>query len=104
MNHIIWGLIFGLSFGAIDVAVMIPLKFDSRQQKNEAMIAAFIDRFMLGFLIPAIDIGMNPIITGVLLGLGLSLGPAIISKAYAPIIGVGVVGGAIIGLLTTVLV
>ncbi|MBI4652942.1 hypothetical protein HY750_01690 [Candidatus Kuenenbacteria bacterium] len=34
---------------------------------------------------------------GLLLGAGLSLPSAIITRAYAPIIGIGIIGSAIIG-------
>lgn len=103
MERITVGIIFGLVFGLIDVLIMIPLKFDDRRKRSEAMAGAFIDRFMLGFLIPNIDLGMNPAITGGLLGLGLSLPSAIITRAYAPIIGIGVAGGIIIGFITGML-
>ena len=55
---------------------------------------------MLGFIIPNIDISLHPIATGALLGLGLSLPTAIIVRVYAPILGIGVVGGIIIGWIT----
>jgi len=67
------------------------------------MTAAFIERFMIGFLIPNVYFGINPIITGALLGLLLSVPSAIITRAYAPIIGIGVFGGLVIGILTFVL-
>lgn len=103
MDRITVGIIFGLVFGLIDVLIMLPLKFDDRRKRLEALSGAFIDRFMLGFLIPNIDLGIHPAITGGLLGLGLSLPSAIITRAYAPIIGIGIVGGIIIGFITGML-
>jgi hypothetical protein len=100
MDSINLGLICGAAFGVIDVAVMIPLKVEDKRKKIEALIGAFIERFMLGFLIPVVCIGLNPIVTGALLGLGLSVPTALITRAYAPIIGIGVVGGIIIGVIT----
>ena len=100
MDSISLGIICGLVFGIIDVLIMLPMKMEDRRKKYEALIGAFIERFMLGFIIPNISIGLHPIATGALLGLGLSLPTALIVRAYAPIIGIGVVGGIIIGLIT----
>ena len=76
------------------------MKLGDKRKKTEAIVAAFIERFILGFLIPNVNIGLHPVVTGVLLGLGLSLPSAIISRAYAPIIGIGLVGSIIIGFIT----
>lgn len=103
MERITVGIIFGLVFGLIDVLIMLPLKFDDRRKRYEALSGAFIDRFMLGFLIPNIDLGIHPAITGGLLGLGLSLPSAIITRAYAPIIGIGIAGGIILGFILSIL-
>lgn len=103
MNSIIFGVIAGLIFGIISVLIMIPLKFEDSQERRDAMAGAFIDRFMIGFIIPNISLGINPIISGALLGFGLSLHSAMISRAYAPILVIGTLGGLIIGYLTGIL-
>ena len=100
MNKIILGIMCGLVFGIIDVLVMIPLKYENNRKRIDAMIAAFIERFMVGFLIPNVDLGIHPALTGLLLGIGLSVPSAIITRVYAPIIGIGIVGSVIIGLVT----
>jgi len=99
MSKIILGTMCGLVFGIIDVLIMIPLKYENNQKKIEAMSAAFLERFMIGFLIPNVELGIHPALTGLLLGVGLSLPSAIITRAYAPIIGIGIVGSAIIGFI-----
>jgi hypothetical protein len=78
---------------------MIPLKYENSRKRIEAMGAAFLERFMIGFLIPNVELGMHPALTGLLLGTGLSLPSAIITRAYAPIIGVGMAGSVIIGFI-----
>jgi hypothetical protein len=55
---------------------------------------------MLGFIIPNISIGLHPIITGGVVGLGLSLPTSIITHAYIPINVIGIVGSVIIGIVT----
>jgi len=97
MNKIILGTICGLVFGTIDVLIMIPLKYENNRKRVEAMASAFIERFLIGFLIPNVDLGVHPAVIGLLLGFGLSLPSAIITRAYAPIIGTGIVGSVIIG-------
>lgn len=99
MNKLILGIICGLAFGVIDVLVMIPLKYENNRKKIEAMSSACLERFMIGFLIPNVDLGIHPALTGLLLGVGLSLPTAIITRVYAPIIGIGVVGSVIIGFI-----
>ncbi len=95
MNKIILGIICGLVFGIIDV--LVPLKYENNRKKIEEVTAAFIERFMIGFLISNVDLGIHPALTGLLLGVGLSVLSAIITKAYAPIIGIGIIGSVIIG-------
>jgi hypothetical protein len=100
MSRIRLGIVFGLVFGVIDVVIMVPMKFDTPRQKWEAMTAAFIERFMLGLLVPLVDLGVHPALSGLFLGAGLSVPSAIISRAYVPIVGIGVLGGLIMGFIT----
>ena len=99
MSKVVFGIICGLVFGIVDVLVMIPLKYEDNRKRTEAMSAAFLERFMIGFLIPNMEWGIHPALTGLLLGVGLSVPSAIITRAYVPIIGTGLVGGVIIGFI-----
>lgn len=99
MSAIRLGIVLGLAFGIIDVVIMIPVKFDTPRKKWEAMLGAFVERFMLGFLIPVVNLGIHPALTGLLLGLGLSVPTAVITRNYVPIIAVGVVGGVMMGFI-----
>ena len=101
MSALTLGLICGSVFAVQDVLVMLPMKVEDKRKKQEALVSAFVDRFMLGFLIPVANLGIHPALTGVILGIGLSLPSAIITRAYAPIIGIGVAGGVIIGFITS---
>jgi len=96
MNKMIQGITAGFVFGIIDVLLMIPIPMND---KPIAMLASFINRFAIGFFIVATDLPIPSWIKGILIGLLLSLPDAIITKTYAPILGVGIVGGLIIGLL-----
>jgi hypothetical protein len=100
MNKVILGLILGLVFGVLDVLVMIPLPEKDKRKKAEAMISAFIERFMIGFIIPNLDLGIHPAITGLIIGTGLSVPTAIIIRVYVPIIAIGAIGGLILGFVT----
>lgn len=99
MNKKILGVISGLVFAGVTVAIIFFTSNDDPQKKIEAMAAAFIARFMIGFLIPNVELGIDRVLAGVFLGAGLSLPFAIIIGAYAPIVGSGIVGGVIIGLI-----
>lgn len=100
MNKITLGLITGLIFGIFAALIMIPLPEKDKRKKLEAIIGAFIERFMIGFIIPNMDLGIHPALTGLIVGTGLSVPTAIITRVYPPIIGIGVVGGLIIGLIS----
>ena len=98
MNPIVLSLICGLGFGALAVALMLPMTFPN---KRSALIAAFASRFAIGFLIPLVALPMAGFIKGALVGFLISLPDAIVTKAYVPILAVGVIGGAIIGFIAS---
>lgn len=94
MSRIWLGVLCGLIFGAVDAALMIPMSFPD---KRAAMLGAFLARFGLGFVICNIRLPWPGWAAGLLLGILLSLPDAIITKAAAPILGTGALGGLIIG-------
>jgi hypothetical protein len=94
MSRVPLGILLGLVIGAVDVALMLPLSFPD---KRAALLGAFCARFALGFFAATVRLPMSPILTGVLVGLLTSLPDAIITKAYAPIMGMGLLFGAIAG-------
>jgi fructose-specific phosphotransferase system IIC component len=88
------GIIAGVIFAIVTVAIMLPLKFDD---KRAALIASFVSRFSIGFLIAVVVLPLPGWLLGLLVGFVLSVPQAIITRSYGPIIGNGVIGGAIIG-------
>ncbi|MDK2768130.1 MAG: hypothetical protein KYX69_10485 [Sphingomonas sp.] len=94
MNPILFGLLAGLLFGAADVALMLPMDFPD---KKTALLGAFLSRFAIGFLIPLVKLPISPWLIGALVGLLVSLPDAVITKAYAPILASGLIGGLAIG-------
>src|SRR5579862_2261341 len=94
MQRLYLGILCGLVFGRLDTAMMIPLSFPD---KRAAMLGAFIARFALGFVICNIRLPWPGWAVGLLLGILLSLPDAIITKATAPILISGAIGGLIIG-------
>jgi len=92
MNNIKLGLICGLAFGIIDVIPMIFVGFPM-----VAIIGAFLNRFAIGFLICNVKLPTPAWLKGLIVALMISLPDAIITEAYAPILGTAVVGGLIIG-------
>lgn len=94
MSTLPQGVVAGLVFGGVAVAMMLPMEFPD---KPAALAAAFIDRFAIGVVIGAIHLSWRGWLVGLAVGLLLSLPSAIITKAYLPILLVGSVGGAVIG-------
>ena len=95
MSNLLQGVIAGVTFGAISVAMMIPMSFPD---KRAALLAAFINRFAIGFVIGCVAVPPWPgWAVGLLFALLLSVPAALITKAYAPILILGSIGGVIIG-------
>ena len=94
MSNLIHGIISGLIFGAVSVAIMLPMSFPD---KGTALLAAFISRFAIGVVIGCVALPWPGWIVGLAFGLLLSIPDALITKAYAPILIVGAIGGTIIG-------
>jgi hypothetical protein len=94
MSRILLGSMCGVVFGVLVVLMMLPMGFPD---KRAALLGAFLNRFGVGFVIGAANLPLPGWVTGIIFGFLLSLPDAIITKAYLPIIILGVVGGAIIG-------
>lgn len=94
MARIPLGIICGLLFGGFDAAMMLPMSYPD---KRATILGAFIARFGIGFVICNIRLPWPGWAVGLLLGILLSLPDAIITKAFAPIVGSGALGGLIIG-------
>ena len=89
------GLIAGLIFGILDI---IPMFFmDGFADKNSAIIGAFFNRFAIGLFIFTVDFPVKGWLKGLIIGFLLSLPDAIITKAFGPVLGTGIIGGLIIG-------
>ena len=98
MSRLAVGLICGLIFGAVDVALMLPMSFPD---KRTALLAAFLSRFGIGLVIPLVNLPTWPgWLVGVTFGVLLSLPDAIMTKAYVPILIGGAIGGLVIGGIT----
>lgn len=98
MSRILLGIICGIVFGMVSVATMIPLTFED---KRAAMLGAFVNRFAIGVVIGATILPVAGWLQGLIFGLLLSLPDAIITKAYAPILGLGLIGGLSIGVVVS---
>ena len=95
MNNNIKGAIAGIIFGIVSI---IPMFFMTFENKTRAMVASFISRFAIGFIIFNMELSIPNWLKGGLVGLVLSLPDAIVTKKYAPILGLGLIGGIVCGL------
>jgi hypothetical protein len=96
MSRFVLANLCGLVFGALTLLSMLPMSFPD---KRAALLGAFFNRFAIGFVIILIDIPCSGWLIGLTIGILLSLPPAIVTKVYVPILGIGAVGGVIIGLI-----
>ena len=73
----------------------MPMSFPD---KPAALLAAFLNRFGIGLVIGCVLLpGWPGWAVGLLFSLLLSLPAALVTKAYAPILIIGAIGGVIIG-------
>jgi len=88
------GLLAGLLFGALSVALMLPLPFPD---KRRALAAAFLDRLAIGLVIGCVQLPYPGWAIGAFFGFLLSLPSALVTRAHIPIILIGTLGGLAIG-------
>jgi len=98
MSPLSFGVLAGLGFGVVAVAMMLPLQFPD---KRAALLCAFFNRFAIGLLIPLVQLPVPALVAGLSVALLLSLPDAIITKAFAPILSVGAIGGLVIAWLAS---
>ncbi|HHS89287.1 MAG TPA: hypothetical protein ENJ26_02845 [Rhodobacteraceae bacterium] len=96
MSSLSFSLLAGLGFGLFAVLIMLPMPFDDKPQ---ALLAAFFSRFSIGFLVPNLDLPWPLWLSGLVVGILISLSDAIVTRAHAPILVVGGLGGALVGWL-----
>ena len=77
VNPLLFGILAGLIFGAVDVALMIPMQHPN---KGTAMLGAFFSRFAIGFLIGVTRMPIPGRLRGVIVGLLISIPDAIVTK------------------------
>jgi hypothetical protein len=101
MPRLALGLVAGVIYGALSAASMIPLEF---RDKRGALLGAFFNRLAIGVVLGAVvgspqveALRIPPWAVGLTIGLLLSVADAIITKAYAPILVFGALGGTLIG-------
>ena len=96
MSKLMLGAVCGLIWGALSAASMIPLEF---ADKKAALVGAFLNRFGIGFVLGAARLPVPAWVNGLIFGVLLSLPDAIITRAYAPILVLGAIGGVVISLI-----
>lgn len=94
MSHQLLGVIGGLIFGVLTVGLMARMAFPD---KKAALSAAFVERVAIGVVIGCVQLAWPGWLIGLLFGLLLSIPSAIVTKAFAPILVMGSLGGLVIG-------
>lgn len=83
-----------MALGVADVSLTLR----HGPQSASALMQAFTSRFALGFFGVNVVLPWHPVITGILVGILVSLPDAFGMQVYGGIIGSGIVFGAIVGL------
>ena len=103
MPRLALGLLAGVLYGVLSAASMLPLQFSD---KRAALLGAFLNRLAIGVVVGAVvgapqvaALPLPPWVIGLAAGVLLSAADAVITKAYAPILVLGALGGAVIGWL-----
>jgi len=94
MSRLAGAVVSGLIFGAVAVGLMLPMQFPD---KRTALLAAFASRFAIGFTIGCVQLPWPGWLIGLVFGFLLSVPDALVTKAYAPILIIGSLGGLVIG-------
>jgi hypothetical protein len=95
MNRIVLGILCGIAFGVIDVLMTV---FGNHPDRTTGMLLqAFSSRFAIGLLAASVSLRVHPALAGAIVGLLISLPDAFALKAYAGILGTGLIFGAIAG-------
>jgi len=99
MNDFLIASVIGLTAGLIDIIPMIIQKLDRRDT-----ISAFVHYFVLGLIIPFVNWGLAPWITGIVIALFTSIPIMIIvyprdKKAIIPMVVFSLILGAGIGMI-----
>ena len=94
MNQIIKGLVAGTIFGMVSI---IPMFFMQFEDKTRAIAASFISRFAIGFIIFNLELPVRNWLKGGIAGFVLRLPDVIVTGKYAPIPGLGLIGGIVCG-------
>jgi hypothetical protein len=94
-----FAVLAGLVTGTLAVLAMLPIPFPTLEERRLALVTAFVDRTVLGFIVGPVarGLGVNGVLAGLVLGVGLSVGAALVTRAYLPIIGLGAVFGIGVG-------
>lgn len=94
-----FALTAGFACAAVDTALMVPLTFSTPRDKRVAMTAAFLERFVLGLSIGPVTraLGGPGLLTGPAFALVASVPTALITRSWAPVLGLGVVNGLAVG-------
>lgn len=95
MNPLALGVLCGVVFGVADVLMTV---FGNHPERTTGMLLqAFSSRFAIGVLGVNVSLRVHPVLAGAIVGLLVSLPDAFALKAYAGILGTGLIFGALAG-------
>lgn len=94
-----FAVLAGLVTGTLAVLAVLPIPVPTAEERRVALVGAFVDRTVLGSIVGPVarGLGINGVLTGLVLGVAFSVGTALITRAYLPVIGLGALLGIGVG-------
>jgi hypothetical protein len=86
----------GSVFAIAEAGAVLFVRWPGAGRELRTLAVSVVGRFLTGLLVPTVDLGVALWATGLLLGIGLSIPIAVVSRTYAGPLGVGAVGGIVI--------
>ena len=102
MDPIPLGILLGIGFAAVATGPMLSMTWETRREKFEAIAGSIALRFITGVAITTIDLDTVRWMTGLVVGVAISVPSAIVTRMYLPILSVGAIGGLVVGALAQI--
>ena len=96
MEPVVLGLVCGVIFAVAEAGAVLLARWPNAGRERRTLVVSVVSRFSTGLLIPTADLGVALWVTGLLLGIGLAIPVAVVSRTYAAPLGIGAVGGVVV--------
>ena len=89
-------MICGFVFASLEPALVLFTRWRAAGRGWRVLIVSLTSRFLTGLLIPTVDLGVPLWMTGLFLGLALTVPLVVVSRRWVGPLGLGAIGGFVI--------